>query len=390
MTVEERLCEFLETNYEDFLQKWSKNVLVADNDPYKEELFSNGRKMIQLVILFLRYDFDEEQLQALAYKVAEERATANVNISEFIYNVNLGRSEIFKHLYDSQISLIDLQPTINRMNSCFDEFIYHAVKRYTELRDQDLNEKKSFIQQTHQDRLTLLGQMASSFVHEFRNPLTSITGFIKLLQRENPTLEYLHVIQHELEQLNYQISQFLLVSKKEVIGKEKESFSFEYLVKEVEMFLYPTIVDNNVLIEVTIDSEVNLYGYRDEFRQVFLNLLMNSIDALKLIQNDRRITIHSYLQNDDIFLSIHNNGPRIPQEKIVSIFEPFVTDKKLGTGLGLFVCQQIIEKHQGNISCISTDERTSFTIQLHNQVNSIRTKGASAPFSPDKQMFLHQ
>jgi signal transduction histidine kinase len=364
MTVEERLCEYLESNYEDFLKRWSKNLLIADTDPYKDVLISNGRRMILLIINFLKYNFNEDQLKELAYKVAEERANAMVNISEFIYNVNLGRSEIFKHLHDSQISLIELQPAINSINTCFDQFIYHAVKKYTEIKDQDLNDKKSFIKQTHQDRLTLLGQMASSFVHEFRNPLTSITGFIKLLQKENPNLEYLNVIQYELEQLNYQISQFLLLSKKEVIGKEKETFSFEDLVKDVKMFLYPTSVDNNVEIEVNIESEIQLFGYRDEFRQVLLNILINSIDALKLIFHKKYITIHGYQHDDDTIIAIHNNGPIIAPDKINSIFEPFFTDKKLGTGLGLFVCKQIIEKHQGSITCTSTDERTSFIIQL--------------------------
>jgi signal transduction histidine kinase len=373
MTVEERLCEYLESNCEELLLTWAKNILISDSDPYKEILISNGQKMFELVTAFLRNEFVEEQLKILATKVAEERAHAGVNISEFIYNVNTGRSEIFKHLYDSQISLNELQPIINNINSWFDEFIYHAVKKYTDIKDQDLNEKKSFIKQTHQDRLTLLGQMASSFVHEFRNPLTSITGFIKLLQRENPNLNYLDVIQHELEQLNYQISQFLLVSKKEVIGKEKKVVAFESLLKEVEMFLYPTIVDNNVVIDIEIDTELQVMGYLDEFRQVLLNILLNSIDALKLVLHDKHIHIHGYTIDDDIFLAIHNNGPIIPTDKINSIFEPFVTEKKLGTGLGLFVCKQIVEKHHGSISCISTQERTSFIIQLH----SLTTKDSN-------------
>jgi signal transduction histidine kinase len=366
MTVEEKLCIYLENNYEEFLQKWSENVLISDRDPYKDEVAVNGRKMIQLVINFLRLDYDEALIKELAYKVAEERVHAKVNIGEFIYNVNIGRSEIFKHLNDSQIPLVELQPTINNINQCFDQFIYYAVQKYTDIKDQDLNEKKSFIEQTHDDRLTLLGQMASSFVHEFRNPLTSITGFIKLLQRDNPGLNYLDVITHELEQLNFQISQFLLVSKKEVIGKEKEQFSFLDLVKEVEMFLYPSIADTNVLVEINIDSSIQLIGYRDEFKQVLLNLLMNSIDALKLECIGRKIAINGYFQEDDIILAIQNNGPMIPSELLLSIFEPFVTNKKLGTGIGLFVCKQIIEKHHGTIHCTSTKERTSFRIQLPN------------------------
>lgn len=364
MSVEERLSEYLESHYECFLNKWSENTLISASDPYREEVLSNGRKMVQLVITILRTDFNTSLIKELAHKVAEERVEAKVNISEFIYNVNIGRSEIFKHLHESNISLLELQPTINKINVCFDQFIYYAVKRYTEIKDEELNDKKTFIEQTHQDRLTLLGQMASSFVHEFRNPLTSITGFIKLLQRENPTLDYLNVIQHELEQLNYQISQFLLISKKEVVGKEKEVFNAQKLVSEVEMFLYPTTVDNNVKVEIDIDPDIELVGYRDEFRQVLFNILMNSIDALKLIFHEKIISIQGYMLDGSIYLAIHNNGPAIPSAHIKTIFEPFVTHKKMGTGIGLFVCKQIIEKHSGSISCTSTNERTSFIIRL--------------------------
>ena len=58
--------------------------------------------------------------------------------------------------------------------------------------------------------------MSASFVHEFRNPLTSIMGFVKLLKTDHPNLSYLDIISHELDQLNFRISQFLLVSKKEM------------------------------------------------------------------------------------------------------------------------------------------------------------------------------
>ncbi|MFZ3590307.1 histidine kinase N-terminal domain-containing protein [Bacillus sp. DJP31] len=364
MTVEEKLCHYLENSYGDFLGKWSNSVLISNDDPYKDEVINNGKRMIQLVIHFLRNDSDMSLLKNLAYKVAAERIQANVNIGDFIYNVNIGRSEIFKHLNHSQVAIEELQPTINKINHSFDQFIYFAVQKYTGIKDQDIEAKKSFIEHTHKDRLTLLGQMASSFVHEFRNPLTSITGFIKLLQRENPTLNYLDVISHELEQLNYQISQFLLVSKKEVIGKKRELFSFAELEKEIEIFLYPIFADANVLVEIDIDPTIQLYGYRDEFRQVMLNILMNSIDALKVVYRDRKIIIHAQTHDDQVIVSIQNNGPRIPTDLLQTIFEPFVTNKKLGTGIGLFVCQQIIEKHEGTIHCTSYDDFTTFSISL--------------------------
>ena len=61
-------------------------------------------------------------------------------------------------------------------------------------------------------------------------------------------------------------------------------------------------------------------------------------------------------------LCISNNGEKIPDEILSSIFEPFVTSKKDGTGLGLFICKEIVEKHGGKLTCESSDDCTSFTI----------------------------
>jgi signal transduction histidine kinase len=364
MTVEEKLTAYITENQEIFLNMWEESILVSEDDLYKNEVRENGRNMLQLVMSFIRFNNNEDTLKMLANKVAIERIQARVNIADFIYNVNVGRSEIFKHLKDSNISIIDLQPTINKINDCFDQFIYFAVQEYTEMKDLDLQEKNTLIQQTHKDRLTILGQMSSSFVHEFRNPLTSIIGFVKLIQRENPSIRYVDVISYELEQLNYQISQFLLFSKKEVIGKVKEQFSMNELVLEVKSFLYPTLADSNVILEIQVDPSLMITGYRDEFRQVLLNLLMNAIDALKVTYLDRKIKVVSSIQNDKVVFSVINNGPAIPEEIMRSIFEPFFTNKELGTGIGLFVCRQIIEKHEGTISCKSTDDYTDFSIHL--------------------------
>src|SRR5690606_2093055 len=130
----------------------------------------------------------------------------------FVYNVNVGRSILIHYLTSSKLKWPDLQEVLNEVNLLFDNFLFYSVTNYTEAKDKIIEEKTQFIDSTHQDRLTILGQMTSSFVHEFRNPLTSISGFIQLLKAENPEMKYLDIIGSELEQLNFRISQFLLLS----------------------------------------------------------------------------------------------------------------------------------------------------------------------------------
>jgi signal transduction histidine kinase len=307
-----------------------------------------------------------ETIQKYALEISEERALANINIGDFVYNVNLGRTVLYSYLSKSGLVWADLQESINKINFCFDKFLYYAVTHYTEAKNKIIEEKTMFIDSTHQDRLTLLGQMTSSFIHEFRNPLTSIQGFIQLLKADYPEMKYLDIISSELDQLNFRISQFLLLSKKELIGKEKEQFNQNKLIDEVLNFLYPSILDGKVKIKKDIVDEITLYGYADEMRQVFINIIFNAIDVLNhhRIPNPT-IEIKCNIENNShVVLSISNNGPMIPAELSKTIFEPFFTTKKLGTGLGLFVCKEIIEKHKGELTCLSTPDLTVFTIKL--------------------------
>jgi len=362
------LIDFFNKNKEELLREWENSIVISKGDPYKEKISLNGIAIFNIVLSMHTMTEKEllETIQKYALEISEERALANINIGDFVYNVNLGRSVLYSYLSKSGLVWADLQESINKINFCFDKFLYYAVTHYTEAKNKIIEEKTMFIDSTHQDRLTLLGQMTSSFIHEFRNPLTSIQGFIQLLKADYPEMKYLDIISSELDQLNFRISQFLLLSKKELIGKEKEQFNQNKLIDEVLNFLYPSILDGKVKIKKDIVDEITLYGYADEMRQVFINIIFNAIDVLNhhRIPNPT-IEIKCNIENNShVVLSISNNGPMIPAELSKTIFEPFFTTKKLGTGLGLFVCKEIIEKHKGELTCLSTPDLTVFTIKL--------------------------
>ncbi len=348
------------------MENWKGRIIVSSGDPYKSEIVLNGEKILHLLIAYISGEVAIEDLKPICYKIAIERAAADANIGDFVYNANVGRSELFKEMHKFDLTVDELQPVINIINTWFDQFIYFTVLKYSEIITGSLEEKQQFINETHKERLTILGQMSASFVHEFRNPLTSIMGFVKLLKADHPHLPYLDIISHELDQLNFRISQFLLVSRKEM-WDEKEQFLLNDLFHDIIHFLYPSLVNANVSIERNLFQPVQLVGYRSELRQVFLNLLMNSIDALESVAEDRRIVVDVFEDSQTIHIIVKNNGPMIPRDKIETIFEPFVTTKKLGTGIGLFVCKKIVEKHKGTISCESSEEWTKFIISFQKE-----------------------
>ncbi|MFE8700167.1 histidine kinase N-terminal domain-containing protein [Cytobacillus sp. FJAT-54145] len=361
------VIDLLEEYKEELLQEWGKVILTSPEDPYREKIKENGAAMFQLVLLSLTETTEkiEELIKNIATNVAKERVKANINIGDFVYNVNIGRSIVNKYLLKANLTNEEIQYYLNKIDFCFNKFLYYAVSHYTEAKNKIIEEKTQFIDSTHKDRLTLLGQMTSSFIHEFRNPLTAVQGFIQLLKSEDASIKYLDIISNELEQLNFRISQFLLLSKKELIGKEKSLFLLDELIDEVLIFLYPSILDCKVKVVKDIPAPIEIFGYSDEIRQVFINIIFNAIDVLSQYREDPIIEIIAKRSEDSyIVLDISNNGPMIPDSLLSSIFEPFVTTKKLGTGLGLFVCREIIEKHKGSLTCKSNDSKTIFSIKL--------------------------
>jgi signal transduction histidine kinase len=365
LDITESLITYMDENLPNYLNDWHKKVVISNHDIHKDKVIENALHMVELVKLSFRGQLSPEKIKQLAREVAVQRLEAKINIGEFVYNVNLGRSEIVRFVTGSGISIEQLQPVIETINSLFDEFLYHAVKKYTQLKDAEIQEKTHFIDQSHKERLTILGQMSSSFVHEFRNPLTAVMGFVKLMQQENPRMKYIDIISHELTQLNFRISQFLHASRKGVQERDAEEFALEDLFSDILDFMYPSLVDADVNVVPRVDPTITLWAHKDELKQVLLNLIMNSIDALRQKKHDRRIMIHSKTESDsNVHITISNNGPAIPPETIKTIFEPFFTTKELGTGIGLFVCKKIIEKHKGTISCTSSDEVTTFSILL--------------------------
>ncbi|NRD80013.1 GHKL domain-containing protein [Bacillus sp. BRMEA1] len=360
-----KLGQFLQMNEQAFLDLWVEQIIVHSKNDNIELIRKNGSLMFELITNSIVNKLSENDLKTLAHKVAKERVEANINFGEFVYNINLGRSILIKSVTTSEITMEELRPIIDLINRQFDLFCYFSGSRYTELKDIKLQEKNLFISQTHKDRLAILGQMSSSFVHEFRNPLTSVMGFIKLLKNEYPKLPYLDIITKELEQLKFRITQFLHTSKMNTVNESKnEEITIKYILEEVIDFLYPSIVSSNIQVNSNIDANTRVTGDRNELKQVFLNLLMNAVDAVSEEDQVRKISICTKVDHDEITVMISNNGPAINSDEVKFIFEPFYTTKKLGTGIGLFVCKNIIEKHNGKINCSSNEDLTVFQITL--------------------------
>lgn len=364
----EKVIQHLEENFPDLLRLWQERSIKSEGIQ-QPKLKEHALQIFELVKLAISDLLTEERIRDAADNIAKNCLEENTNIGDFVYNTNAARSILVNFVlsqitHGQKLDLEQIKPIIERINRYFDRFCYHYVSKYYELKNLEWQEQNVFLTEAHKDRLSLLGQMSSSFVHEFRNPLTSVIGFIKLLKADHPELKYLDIIDHELDQLKFRITQFLHTSKVELPEKRKQKVNLNLLFDEILNFLYPSIVDGDVEVGTHFEHQIQVIANRDELKQVFLNILHNSIDAVKARDRPRKINIYGAIDESKVVVHISNNGPMIPARIRKIIFEPFYTTKELGTGIGLFVCKKIIEIHGGTIECSSDHQLTTFSIQL--------------------------
>ncbi|WP_208588234.1 ATP-binding protein [Gracilibacillus suaedae] len=213
------------------------------------------------------------------------------------------------------------------------------------------------------EKLALVGEMAASSAHEIRNPLTVIHGFLTLMKESMSKEEMekfnFHLMMKEIDRLYSIVEQMLLMSNHK--KPEKDMLLLKNILEELLPLMYSSLEAKNINIVTDITDEFILADQK-QFKQVFLNLLRNSMDA---IGDSGTIKIESKVENNKYHIYVSDTGSGIPDSVKDVLFEPFSTSKSNGTGLGLNVVCRIIKNHQGDISVVSSDSSgTTFKITL--------------------------
>ena len=350
-------------------EEWLNSIKM--NEENKEEALERMDDsryiMFNQLIDTISGKISETAIREMARKIVSERMN-RINIGDVLYNINQGRRVITNFIMRMDVPVTILQVVINDVNRQFDIFSHELVSAYSYLANKVIDEKTSFINENHKDKLALLGQISSSFVHEFRNPLTAVMGFNKILKKEYPDMKYLDIMDYELNQLNFRITQFLHTSKAEFNEDLVVEISIGQLIDEIKQLSYASLIDTNVKVEIDVAADLKIKASRNGLKQVILNLLVNSIDALKNVPSERIVNVKAGVKNNHLLICLSNNGPMIEKEYIDSIFEPFFTTKELGTGIGLYVCRKIIESYDGYLVCTSEPEWTTFCIHLPDSI----------------------
>lgn len=224
--------------------------------------------------------------------------------------------------------------------------------------------------ETHQERLAVIGEVAAVVAHELNNPLAAITMFVQMLQSElpepSPFREHATVIARNAETLKKTIRGLLdFASASEPVV---EGLDVHELLGEVAQFLGP--LRKRAGIELSLDLGAQsplLEGDRIQIRQVFVNLVMNAIQAGSGERGRVTIRTRDAGAAEPLVVDVEDDGPGVPPELRSRIFETFFTTKRAGsgTGLGLPISRRIAEGHGGSLELVeSSPGRTVFRVTL--------------------------
>jgi PAS domain S-box-containing protein len=215
------------------------------------------------------------------------------------------------------------------------------------------------------NRVTTMGELAASLAHEIIQPITgAMTGAnvcVRSLGRDNPDLDMVREAVTGIAKDTQRAA--------EIIGRIRSQFQKGALgqqildVNEIIAETVALLCDEAVRYRVSVRSELGdalpqIVGDRVQLQQVMMNLIVNSIEAMKGVDGIREIIIQSQRAgNEQILVSVSDTGIGLPPELAEQIFDPFFTTKPHGTGMGLRISRSIVESHGGRLWAVGCPER---------------------------------
>jgi len=207
------------------------------------------------------------------------------------------------------------------------------------------------------EKLAALGEMVASITHEIKNPLVSIGGFARRLERNfqenSPEKKYIRIILKEVKRLESTLNATLAYSKEPSIPTGH--YELNRILEDTLFILDSEFHDRN--IRVTKDLAPNLpplFSDPQQLNQVFLNLLVNAMQA---IGKEGNLVVKTSCREQGerkfIQVEVSDTGGGIPLEVLDNIFNPFFTTKQDGTGLGLAIAHKIVTQHRGEIEVVN-------------------------------------
>jgi len=283
---------------------------------------------------------------------------ASVCIPSFIENKMIGFLMLGEKLSGDMYTQEDLDLFSTLANQA--ALAIENAQSYEELKD-------TRDQLLQSERLATIGKFANEVAHEIKNPLQAIKTFVEYVPIKHGDKKFIEnfsrVAGGEIERINTFVKQLVGFSKPKPLN---------FLPVDIDQVLDATILllENDFkkkkvsIKRKYFKKEARLLADRDQLKQAFLNLFLNSLEAMNETKPNE-LCLETALADNKLVIKISDTGCGIPSEDMAHLFEPFFTHKQNGTGLGLTIVKNITENHNGKISAESkVSEGTTFLIKF--------------------------
>jgi signal transduction histidine kinase len=203
------------------------------------------------------------------------------------------------------------------------------------------------------EQLAAVGQVAAGVAHELRNPLTSVKMLVQTGLEGDPAAglpaEDLAIIEHEIRRMEACIQTFLDFARPP--SSERRDTDLLIVVRRAVALLEGRARRQNVTLKTELPpGPIELFIDGGQIHQVLVNLLLNALDAMPH-GGELRLEVRPAAGDPPrVMVGIHDSGPGIAAPILARLFEPFVSGKETGLGLGLSICRRLIEAHDGAIT----------------------------------------
>jgi signal transduction histidine kinase len=250
---------------------------------------------------------------------------------------------------------------LGRLNTALQENQSQLEARIAE-RTRELQEAQAHL--LHQEKMAAFGLLAAGIAHEVGNPLTGISSLVQLLQRrdvDGVTKEKLALVNGQLQRIQTTLRE--LVDFSRPASNERTWFPLaDVLAEALNIAKYYTRTKGRTIELAVPPALPPLYGVRDQLVQVFLNLVLNAIDATA---KGGRIKVTAKARDRCLDVAVQDDGHGIAPQHATRLFQPYFTTKQHGTGLGLFVTRKLVADHSGRVDFESRPgEGTVFRVLL--------------------------
>ncbi|MDQ3088647.1 MAG: ATP-binding protein [Acidobacteriota bacterium] len=212
------------------------------------------------------------------------------------------------------------------------------------------------------ERLSSLAEIASSVVHEVRNPLGAIKGAVEILEDElatdSPRREFAQIAKTEVERIDKIVQEFFHFARAKEPNRQLTSAN--EIIHAVKLLIENQAAAQRVEISEELDKNLPLISLdAEQIKQVLLNLAIN---ALQTMPTGGNLVFRTFQKDNKLYIETEDTGCGIGEAVKAKIFDPFFTTKDKGLGLGLSVVYKIVTQHNGQIEIFDTPKGTKFVL----------------------------